>query len=86
MAATPARARGVEAALVGSPWCEETVERAAQAVSQDFTPIDDHRGSAWYRATVAANLLRGFFIETLHDLVPRLPDRPSGTVLPEVAP
>ncbi|GMV39183.1 MAG: dehydrogenase [Myxococcales bacterium] len=83
MAATPARAHAAEAALVGGPWTEAAVEAAVSAL--DFTPLSDHRGSAWYRATVAANLLRGFFVET-RDGERRLPDRPSATVVTEVTP
>jgi len=86
VAATPKRAAHAEAVLTGAPWSEATVERAAAALSEDFTPIDDHRGSAWYRATVAANLLRGFYLETQQDRLPALPARPSGTVLPGGAP
>ena len=43
--------------------------------------MSDHRGSAWYRTTVAANLLRGFFDDVSGNPVPRLSDRPSGTIL-----
>ncbi len=82
MAATPARARTAEKALLGQRWSESAVEHAVAALTSDFSPIDDHRGSAWYRSTVAGNLLRGFYTETLADPVPRLPDHPSGTVLP----
>ena len=46
-----------------------------------FTPMADHRGSDWYRARVAANLLRGFFSDVAQDPMPRLPERPSGTLL-----
>ncbi|MGZ8351476.1 MAG: xanthine dehydrogenase small subunit, partial [Allosphingosinicella sp.] len=58
MAAIPARAPGCEAALTGKPWTEATVEAAAQALAQDYDPIDDLRASAAYRRTAAANLLR----------------------------
>ena len=81
MAATPMRASGAEAALVGQPWSAESVAKAAAALAKDFTPLDDHRGSAWYRATVAKNLLLGFFEETTIERTPALPDRPSATVL-----
>ena len=60
MAATPARARRAERALLGRSLTDETIEQAVHALSQDFTPIDDHRGSAWYRGQVAANLMVGF--------------------------
>lgn len=81
MAATPARASKAEAAVVGQPWSEATCEAAAAKIAEDFSPLSDHRGSAWYRATVAANLVRGFYADTLDDPIPRLPDRPSGTIL-----
>ncbi len=81
MAATPKRAERAEAALRGGPWTEEAVEVAAALIAEDFTPMSDHRGSAWYRQTVAANLLRGFFEETKDAALPPLPPHPSGTVL-----
>ena len=81
MAATPARASHAEAAVVGQPWSQATCEAAAVALAKDFNPLSDHRGSAWYRATVAANLLRGFHADTVNEPVPRLPDRPTGTLL-----
>lgn len=81
MAATTKRAAHAEAALMGRPWTEETVEAAAERLPADFTPMSDHRGSAWYRETVAANLLRGFFEETKDAALPDLPIHPSGTVL-----
>jgi xanthine dehydrogenase small subunit len=64
MAATPKRAAAVEAALVGEPWTLETVARAEAAFAQDFQPITDWRASADYRATVARNLLRRFYLES----------------------
>jgi xanthine dehydrogenase small subunit len=85
MAATPARALHTERALIGNPWTEAQVRTAAAALTRDFSPLSDHRGSAWYRATLAHNLLLGFYLETEHDPVVRLPDRPSSTILlPEV--
>ncbi|MDB5471060.1 MAG: xdhA [Caulobacter sp.] len=58
MAATPKRAAAGEAALIGRPWTDETVEMAAAALAEDFQPIDDMRASAAYRLTAAQNLLR----------------------------
>ncbi len=80
VAAIPSRAHLFEAALRGQPWTEKSVEVALDALSKDFSPIDDHRGSAWYRQTLAANLARGFFLETRDKRLPDLPERPSGTV------
>lgn len=84
MAATPKRARRAERAVTGRRWDEASVEEAAAALDHDFAPIDDHRGSAWYRRTVAKNLLRGFFHETAGSPSPRHAHRPVGTVVPEV--
>ena len=64
MAATPKRARHVEAALLGQEWNPETVERAASAFAHDFTPISDMRASAAYRLETAANMLRRCLAET----------------------
>jgi len=86
MAATPARARQLEAALLGQPWTPAAVEAALPALARDFQPIDDLRGSAWYRGLVAANLVRGFVLETQQAALPNLSQRPSGTVHLEVLP
>lgn len=53
MAATPKRAANAEAALLKGDF-----EGAAKAIVSDFQPIDDWRGTASYRVTVAANLIR----------------------------
>jgi xanthine dehydrogenase small subunit len=64
MAATPRRAPGAEAALIGQPWGEPALAAAIAAIALDFTPITDWRASASYRAKVAANLLRRLYLET----------------------
>ncbi|MEO3384705.1 xanthine dehydrogenase small subunit [Mesorhizobium sp. CAU 1741] len=64
MAATPKRAKAVEAALVGKPWTMETVEEAVDAYPADFKPLSDMRASAEYRMLAARNLLKRFFLET----------------------
>jgi xanthine dehydrogenase small subunit len=58
MAATPCRAAACEAALTGRPFARATLDSAAEALRQDFTPLSDVRGSAAYRLQAAANLLR----------------------------
>ncbi|PRY92639.1 xanthine dehydrogenase small subunit [Hasllibacter halocynthiae] len=63
MAGIPARARHAEAALIGSPWTEATVEAACAAMAGDFEPLSDMRASAAYRAEAAANMLRRTFLE-----------------------
>ncbi len=67
MAATPKRAARAEAALVGQPWTAETVAAAQAALAEDFAPLTDWRASADYRATVARNLLRRFWLESSGD-------------------
>jgi xanthine dehydrogenase small subunit len=74
MAATPKRASACEAALIGRPWSESTVEAAASALAQDYTPLSDMRASAAYRMLAAQNLLRKVFIESQ-------PDAPETRVL-----
>lgn len=57
MAATPRRAAGCEAALVGQSFSEATIVAAAEALKADFSPLSDVRGSAAYRIEAAAALL-----------------------------
>jgi xanthine dehydrogenase small subunit len=70
MAATPKRAKAVEAAILGQPWSEATVEAALPPFAEDFQPITDMRASAEYRLMVAQNLLRRFCLETTGAEVP----------------
>jgi xanthine dehydrogenase small subunit len=64
MAATPKRAKAVEAALVGKAWDSATIEAAIPAFAVDYQPLTDMRASAEYRLLAAQNLLRRFFFET----------------------
>ena len=70
MAATPKRAKAVEAALIGKPWTLETVEAAMQAYPDDYTPLSDMRASADYRMLVAKNLLMRFYLESTGTTAP----------------
>lgn len=63
MAATPKRAEAAEAALRGRAWGEPAFEAAGEALEKDFTPISDWRASAEYRALVARNLLKRFYLD-----------------------
>jgi xanthine dehydrogenase small subunit len=59
MAATPKRARAVEAALCGIDAADPTgPDLACERLGVDFAPITDHRASAGYRMKVAQALLR----------------------------
>ena len=57
MAATVKRAASAEAALLGKPWSQETVNTARAALASDFQPLSDMRASADYRLQVAQNPL-----------------------------
>ncbi|MEP2534140.1 xanthine dehydrogenase small subunit [Shimia sp.] len=63
MAATPKRAAGAEAALVGQPWGEAAFLAAGAALPEDFAPLSDMRATADYRMKVAQNLFRRFWLE-----------------------
>ena len=88
MAATPARARATEAALLGQPWTEATVEAAITALCTEFKPLDDLRASAAYRRQAAAGLLRRLWLETcgtaplrLADIAPAAQAAPATTTV-----
>ncbi|MDD3329191.1 MAG: xanthine dehydrogenase molybdopterin binding subunit [Zoogloea sp.] len=93
MAATPARARATEAALVGQPRDETTLEAASAALATDFTPLTDLRASAAYRRQAAAGLLRRLWLDTrgttplrLADLTPAAPPTPAAAETAEHRP
>lgn len=64
MAGIPARASQVEAALVGQSWTQATIDQAAKAFADDFTPMSDMRASASYRLQIAQNLLHRYFAQS----------------------
>ena len=63
MAGIPKRASAVEAALIGKPWTNDTIEAAIGKFETDYQPLSDWRASAQYRMLVAKNLLRRFYME-----------------------
>ena len=84
VAATPSRARAVEAALLGQPWDEAHVRTAMDAVAQDFTPLSDMRASSEYRRLTARNLLYRFYLETAPG-APLAPHQVNTAVLADIA-
>ncbi|SCX95999.1 xanthine dehydrogenase small subunit [Microvirga guangxiensis] len=65
MAGIPKRASETEAALIGVSLDEPASwGDAMAAVARDYQPLDDHRASAAYRATVARNLVFKALSET----------------------
>ncbi len=63
MAGTPARAKAVEAALIGQPWSEATITAALPAFAQDYAPMTDMRASADYRLQAAQNMALRYFAD-----------------------
>jgi xanthine dehydrogenase small subunit len=63
MAEVPKRSKACEAALEGSLWNQDTIDKAMAAMANDFTPITDMRASAAYRMRIAQNLLQRFYLE-----------------------
>jgi xanthine dehydrogenase small subunit len=64
MAPRPQRAARVEAALRGRIWAAAWLADVDGLLASDFTPIDDHRGSAAYRLRLAGALIRRLQLET----------------------
>jgi len=80
VAPTIIRAPEAEAALVGGPLNEERIAEAARLASEAARPIDDVRGSAWFRnEEVAALTRRG--LEAIRDDRERLELPPSDQVV-----
>ena len=73
MAAIPKAAPSLEAALVGQPLSEATFIKAAEQLSNDFTPLSDVRATADYRINVAKGLLHKCAVELINpDAVSRI--------------
>ena len=64
VAATPVRAVRTEAALLGQPWSQQTVDHAVATLRAEFPPISDMRASAAYRSEVLGNLLQRYWLES----------------------
>jgi len=67
VAATPARARAAEEALVGKRWSASTVESIKPALAGAFTPMTDQRGSAEYRKAMVTRLFEKLWAEKLSE-------------------
>ena len=74
VAATPARAVKTEAALIGQPWNEATLQAAQTAIAKEFSPLSDWRASADYRRQILAQLLRRAWLESTGQATVRLED------------
>lgn len=56
-APTPLRAVKAEASLVGQPFNEEAVAKAAEIATTEIKPIDDVHGTVWYRTKLTRVLV-----------------------------
>ena len=74
VAATPARAVHTEAALVGQPWNDATLQAAQATIAQEFSPLSDLRASADYRRQILRQLLRRAWLESAGQSHVRLED------------
>ena len=63
MSDIPKRAISIEKKLVNSIFSEKVFLKAQNLIRNDFSPIDDMRGSKNYRIEIARNLLMKFFYE-----------------------
>ena len=86
MAATVRRAAQAEAALLGQPWSQATVNAAQAALVQDFKPMSDMRASADYRLQVAQNLIQRLWLETRAERPVSVQDTSVWSVMPHVLP
>jgi len=58
VAPTPMLAGEAASILEGEPFKDSVIEKAAKAAAQEADPIDDLRGSAWYRRRVIEVLVK----------------------------
>jgi len=65
VAPTPLRAHKTEAVLEGKTIDDDLIAAAADALDAEIAPIDDHRGSAWYRRRLA----RAYLTQELQNAV-----------------
>lgn len=64
VAPTPIRAKDAEGALVGRKWNPPAIADLRVPFQTAFQPIDDHRGTAWYRREMVWRLFEKFCAET----------------------
>lgn len=67
VAPTPLRARQAQAVLRDRPFSPELIEQAAQIAAAECSPIDDVRGSAWYRRQMVEAMVRRALMRLVAD-------------------
>ena len=78
--ATPARALRTESILRHQTLSQSTIERAIEALGDDFSPIDDHRGSV-VQGHRRSELIAFFWKAGAGEC--NSLDRPTGTIFAE---
>ncbi|MBL4617929.1 MAG: hypothetical protein JKY46_09550 [Robiginitomaculum sp.] len=73
MAAIPKRALATENVLRDNIVTEALLDKACQALNEDFTPLSDMRASSSYRQEIAQNLLRKAFASEQVSLAKAIP-------------
>ncbi len=58
VAPIPFRARKSEEIMIGKRWDQKLIEKVSAEVSNEISPIDDIRSTAWYRKEVAKVMAR----------------------------
>ena len=90
VAATPLRAYATEDALMGRPWTQETIKRAAAVLGAEGTPMSDHRASSGYRSIMLSNALLKLYAQNTRDrgghLMSHLSQRPAAPVVGNAGP
>ncbi len=71
VAPTPLRARRAEALLRGQEINEERIAETARMAAQEAQPIDDVRGSVWYRRRMVEVLVRRALLQLTEGNVPQ---------------
>lgn len=66
VAPTPILAKSAMDLMKGQPLGESLIEQAARAALESTLPIDDVRGSAWYRRKVIGGLVNELLLEILN--------------------
>ncbi len=67
-APVPLRARRAEVVLRGGKLTPERIRHAAQVAAEEATPIDDVRGSAWYRREMIEVLTKRQLLQCLTEM------------------
>ena len=67
-AATPLRALGTEAALIGKPWTIDTAREAAAVLGREGTPMSDHRASSEYRSSMLSQSILKLYAQSTEEV------------------